>query len=72
VRGTVVKRRQLWILDATRIHLDEVDGLGSFVELETVFEGATEPGARAEHERVVALLGIRPESAIPGSYIDLS
>jgi adenylate cyclase class IV len=72
VRGTVVKRRQLWILDATRIHLDEVDGLGSFVELETVFEGATEPGARAEHERVLALLGIRPESAIPGSYIDLS
>jgi adenylate cyclase class IV len=72
VRGTVVKRRRLWILDATRIHLDDVEGLGSFVELETIFEGETEPAARGEHERVVALLGIRPESAIPGSYIDLA
>jgi adenylate cyclase class IV len=72
VRGTVVKRRQLWILDATRIHLDDVEGLGRFVELETIFEGETEQAARAEHERVVALLGIRPESAIPGSYIDLA
>jgi adenylate cyclase class IV len=72
VRGTVVKRRLLWLLDATRIHLDDVEGLGSFVELETVFEGETEPAARAEHERVLALLGIRRESAIPGSYIDLA
>jgi adenylate cyclase class IV len=72
VRGTVVKRRQLWLLDATRIHLDDVDGLGSFVELETVFEGETEPAARVEHERVLGLLGIRPESAIPDSYVDLA
>ena len=40
VRGCVRKRRNLWILDATRIHLDEVEGLGAFVELETVSEGA--------------------------------
>ena len=32
----VRKRRHLLIYGATRIHLDEVDDLGSFVELETV------------------------------------
>ncbi len=71
VRGTVVKQRQLWILDATRIHLDEVEGLGTFVELETIFEGASEALARKEHERVLGLLAIRPGEALPGSYIDL-
>jgi adenylate cyclase class IV len=72
VRGTVAKRRQLWILDATRIHLDEVERLGTFVELETIFEGTSEAFAREEHERVLALLAIRPGDALAGSYIDLS
>ena len=72
VRGTVVKQRQLWILDATRIHLDEVEGLGAFVELETIFEDGSEPAARKEHERILALLGIQPGDALAGSYIDLS
>jgi adenylate cyclase class IV len=71
VRGTVAKRRRLWILDATRIHLDDVEGLGLFVELETIFEGPSEALARAEHQRVLALLAIRPEDGLPGSYVDL-
>jgi predicted adenylyl cyclase CyaB len=71
-RGTVVKRRQLWILDATRIHLDEVEGLGTFIELETIFEGTSEALARDEHERILGLLGIKPGEALAGSYIDLS
>jgi len=71
VRGTVRKRRRLWLLGATRVHLDEVEGLGTFVELETVFEGMTEATARAEHGRVLGLLGIPPGGAIGGSYIDL-
>ena len=32
--------RELWLVDATRIHLDTVTGLGEFVELETVGAGA--------------------------------
>jgi adenylate cyclase class 2 len=72
VRGTVAKRRRLWILDATRIHLDEVEGLGTFVELETIFEGSSEVAARVEHERVLELLALQSEGAIAGSYIDLT
>ena len=67
-----MKRRHLWILGATRIHLDEVEGLGTFVELETIYEGPSEGAAREEHQRVLAALAIRPDGAIGGSYIDLS
>jgi predicted adenylyl cyclase CyaB len=71
VRGTVVKRRELWLLDATRVHLDEVEGLGTFVELETIFESPSEAAARVEHGRVLDLLAISADGAIAGSYADL-
>lgn len=32
----VVKTRQLWMLDNVRIHLDDVDQLGTFLELEAI------------------------------------
>jgi adenylate cyclase, class 2 len=36
VRGVVVKRRRLWLWRSVRIHLDEVEHLGTFIELEAV------------------------------------
>ena len=71
VRGTVVKRRELWLLGSTRVHLDEVEGLGAFLELETIFEEGHEAAARREHDALVELLGIEPHTTIAGSYIDL-
>ncbi|HEV7126253.1 MAG TPA: class IV adenylate cyclase [Ktedonobacterales bacterium] len=44
VRVRVEKVRAVWLLRHTRIHLDEVRGLGAFVELETVVVGPA--GAR--------------------------
>lgn len=71
VQGCVRKRRTLWILDATRIHLDEVEDLGSFVELETVSERQPTAAAHLEHERVRGGLGLDPGETVAGSYIDL-
>ncbi len=36
VRGVISKRRRLFLWKAVRIHLDQVDGLGCFIELEAV------------------------------------
>lgn len=35
-RGVVVKRRHLLLWNAVRIHLDDVEGLGRFIEIEAV------------------------------------
>ncbi len=72
--GTLViveKQRHLLLWKGVRIHLDQVDGLGSFVEL----EGVAEPGSdlSAERHRVDALaeaLGIVPERIVAESYSD--
>jgi len=36
VRATVTKRRRLFIWQSVRIHLDDVENLGTFIELEAV------------------------------------
>ena len=69
----VVKRRSvLWAGDV-KLHVDEVEGLGSFVEVEAV----DLTGERPAHELEAlcrhwsAVLGIRPEDVEPRSYSDL-
>jgi predicted adenylyl cyclase CyaB len=72
VRGRVRKRRVIYLWHNVRIHLDEVDGLGTFVEFEAVLS-AGEDGATA-HARLEELgraLGIRPEDHLAPSYADL-
>jgi len=71
VRGRVKKQRELWTLASTRIHLDRVEELGDFVELETVCAGAPGPADRLEHDRVSSALGLDLNATVEGSYIDL-
>jgi predicted adenylyl cyclase CyaB len=71
VSGTVEKRRRLLCYGRTRIHLDEVAGLGTFVELETVLAGQSEDEARAELDRVMRALELRPEDVVARAYVDL-
>ncbi len=71
LRGCVRKRRDLWVLDSTRVHLDRVQDLGDFVELETVCADDPGPEDRLEHDRLAAALGLDPQATVEGSYIDL-
>ncbi len=53
VRCTVTKRRRLFLWQDVRIHLDEVDGLGCFLELEAV--APLESNLEREHRLVAEL-----------------
>jgi adenylate cyclase class IV len=72
VRGIVVKRREVFLVGRTRIHLDQVESLGCFVELEVVMKPgeSVEAGGREARELLEAL-GIRETALVAGAYIDL-
>jgi len=66
----VEKQRLLYLYDNIRIHLDTVNRLGSFLELETlVINGKDDAGRRFEN--VVELLSLDKENELRKSYRDL-
>lgn len=72
VNGTVTKTRRLLRVGQTRIHLDEVAGLGAFVELEVVLrEGQTPDEGRRVARHLMAALEIDESDLVAGAYADL-
>src|SRR6185437_9381032 len=68
----VSKRRQLLLWEGVRIHLDEVDGLGSFIEFEAVLPDAGDlESARAKVARLRSELGIEDDALVSVGYADL-
>ncbi len=70
--GVVEKRRRLFLVGQTRVHLDEVTGLGDFLELEVVLraEQSVEEGqsiARA----LLAELGVAEGALVGPAYVEL-
>jgi len=71
VTAVVVKRRRVLLWEAVRIHLDEVRGLGSFLELEAVAQpGSDLVRERAQVARLREALDIRDDALREGSYAD--
>jgi ribonuclease HI len=68
----VRKGREVVLIGRTRLHLDAVAGLGTFVELELVLrEGETPEAARAELEHIIRGLGLYGQPVEPRAYADL-
>ena len=70
--GVVRKRRTLYLVGQTRVHLDEVEGLGDWLELEVVLED----GQSADEGAVVArelmrVIGVGEADLEARAYIDL-
>ena len=68
----VSKTRNLWLYKHTRIHVDCVDGLGDFLELETVLSEISPEEGEREFNAVVAGLEIDAAHSIAASYADLA
>jgi len=72
IKTVVRKRRELWRLDNIRIHLDEVEGLGSFLEFEVeVLRGRDVAGCRDQAHALLRRLEISESDLVAGSYSDL-
>jgi predicted adenylyl cyclase CyaB len=70
--GSVKKRRTLYLIGQTRVHLDEVEGLGDFLELEVVLraEQSAAEGEAIAHE-LLAQFAIAPTDLIAKPYVEL-
>lgn len=72
VIGRVRKRRRLYRVGQTRIHLDEVEGLGSFVELEVMLAETDDVAAGEEiAAHLMHRLGVPAQDLVEGAYLDL-
>lgn len=72
VQATVTKRRRLFLWRSVRIHLDDVEGQGRFIEFEAV--APPDSDLTAEHELIAELrthLTVPEDSLIAESYAGL-
>ncbi|TNN47318.1 hypothetical protein EYF80_042498 [Liparis tanakae] len=72
VKGEVRKERRLFLIGQTRVHLDTVEGLGDYMELEVVMrpDQTLEDGQRVA-EQLMEALSVSEESLVTGAYVDL-
>lgn len=70
--GRVRKRRRVFLAGKTRIHLDDVEGLGHFLELEVVLDDheSVEAGSATARD-LMTQLSVPAESLVAGAYVDL-
>lgn len=72
IRGVVKKIRYLYMVGQTRIHVDDVEGLGHFMELEVVMrDGQSDAEGQTIAEDLMRRLGVREDALLEGAYMDL-
>ena len=72
IRGEVKKTRYLYLVGQTRVHLDDVDGLGHFMELEVVMrDEQSDAEGQAIAEDLMASLGVERSDLLDGAYMDM-
>jgi adenylate cyclase class IV len=72
VRGVVRKTRYLYLVGQTRVHLDDVEGLGQFMELEVVLSaGQPDVDGQAIAQDLMGALGVSPGDLLEGAYMDM-
>jgi adenylate cyclase len=72
IRNTVRKTRQLYMSGRTRIHVDDVEALGHFMELEVVLQdGENQCVGESEARGLMERLGIASSQLIESAYVDL-
>lgn len=72
LKTIVIKERELYLYKNTRIHLDTIENLGCFLELETIISSEEkEEFFLQQHEEVKNLLHLQQYKIVEYSYSDL-
>ena len=72
IQIVVAKKRRLFLWREVRIHLDEVEGLGSFIEFEAVASDGSDLSQEKAHVATMRqAFAIDDSNVIGGSYCDL-
>ncbi|HXM65895.1 MAG TPA: class IV adenylate cyclase [Candidatus Acidoferrum sp.] len=70
--GVVKKMRTLYLVGQTRVHIDQVEGLGEFLELEVVLQaGQSDLEGKNIAAALLADFGIDQHQIVAEAYIDL-
>ena len=70
--GRVCKHRTVFMVGRTRVHLDKIEGLGHFLELEVILaQGEPAEAGIAITYELLERLGISLQQLIGESYVDL-
>ena len=71
-KAVVDKIRLLFLVGRTRIHLDQVDTLGDFLELEVVLSDDDDiESGQLEAQQLMQQLQVQPSALIDRAYVDL-
>lgn len=72
IRAVVRKRRELWMYHNVRVHLDRVEGLGTFIEFEAVLgAGSDRSLSRKRLRELCKALRVERRDQLAQSYVDL-
>ena len=69
----VDKQREIYFIENVKFHIDEVKGLGNFVEIEAIDKNSSieKEKLREQCQKYLELLGISTDQLIPHSYSDM-
>ena len=68
---TVRKKREIYMWDDVRIHIDDVEGLGTFIEFEVPMADAEDEEAARKMQKLVEAFALSEEDFVGESYSDL-
>lgn len=72
IRCQVIKQRRLYLLGQTRVHLDRVEHLGNYLELEVVLAANQSQQVGIEiAQELMTKLNIEPDDLVSEAYADL-
>lgn len=73
IKVIVKKKREIYYIDNVKFHIDEVEGLGSFIEIEAgnILADLSHPALLQQCERYQQIFRVKENDLISESYSDL-